>query len=304
MESKTFIFGIVGLIIAVGGAILVHSFQLESAKTELRRKQADVAALRQSISLAKDTVEQNAARVEQYRATVADHMAKKQEVDEVDREVTKQTRMLESAKAKWDVNVQLMTDALEQVRHAFRNESIPEIPLKIGESLKNCRFMNCKEGSAVFQHSSGTARLTSAQLPPELNDRLRPNFPPTLQLPKDPDASVPLSQTLAALPPSTLTDSGPVNEALSTPTPVPAANIPAASPAAQAAAAKAAAIADLKTQIRSTWTQKLAYEQMMKETSSPTEIAKSKDAANALQLQVDRMVKEIKQLESELQRGK
>ena len=136
MESKRS-FWHRGLIIAAGGAVVVYSFQLESSKVDLRRKQADVAACGNPFPWLKTPLRKTRPGVEQYRATVADHMAKNSRW----RKWTgshEAHRLLESAKAKWDVNVQLMQEALDQVRREFRNESIPEIPLKIGEPLKNC----------------------------------------------------------------------------------------------------------------------------------------------------------------------
>ncbi len=310
MESKSLIFGIVGLVIAGGAAVVVSSFQLESLKAEVRFKQAEVAAARQGIALAKDTLGKNTAKMDVLRAS-SGRIANAERVTEgFTAELAKQTKMLESAKAKWEVNVQMMQEAVEQARLAFRNTVIPELPLKNGESLKDCKFTGLKDNNALFQHNTGTARLTSAQLPPPIADRLRMDLKLTLELPPDPDVVQPLPETSVAGTPATTTNAAPVEE--TPPDPVPSA--PPTGLTNDAKYARQTEINNLKTQIATAKAQRLAFIKAAQEaddkfysariqgrSSSQSAIRdKAQASAVALQSQIDAAQAKIRQLELEL----
>ncbi len=203
METKGIVFGIVGLVIAAGGAVVIYSFQHESLKTDVRRKKAEVAALEQNIASAKDAIDSNNAQMDAILNRANVEQSNDRSREKLEMELTKQTKLLETAKGKWELNAQIMQEALVEGRAAFRKEMVPEIPLKTGESLKSCQFSGVKDGMALFQHSDGMARLTAVQLPPALADRLRPSFNLQIELPPDPDvvvevAPVPASPEVSA----------------------------------------------------------------------------------------------------------
>jgi hypothetical protein len=310
MESKSLIFGIVGLVIAGGGAIVVSSFQLESLKADVRFKQAEVAATRQGIAIAKDTLGKNTAKMDVLRAS-SGRIANAERVSEgLSAELAKQTKMLESAKAKWEANAQMMQEAVEQARLAFRNTVIPELPLKNGESLKDCKFTGIKENNALFQHNSGTARLTSAQLPPPIADRLRPDLKLTLALPPDPDVIQPLPEPSVTGTPTTGSSATPAEE--TPPEPVPTA--PATGLTSDAKYARQTAINSLKTQIAAQEAQRAGFLRAAKEANDKYNSArilgrstsqsairdKAQASADSLQSQIDAAQARIRQLELEL----
>jgi predicted RNase H-like nuclease (RuvC/YqgF family) len=299
MESKTIVFGIVGLVLAGGAAAVVLSFQREGLKTDLRRKQADVQALEHTILQSKETISKNEHRIEQYRASATAHLANKQAADEMERSVARQAKALEAAKAKWELNVQMMQEALAAVRLAFRNQVVPSIPMKNGDALKDCRFNAIKEGMALFQHSAGTARLNSTQLPPELADRLRPNFPPPLSLPQDPEAPQAETNALAGQPKAA--QGIPTAPSVDTQTiPPPPPNLP--TPLVESFNAKQNALVELKSQISATQLQISAYQQLSNQATSATEKQKVAAALRSLQSQINEAESQIKKLQVELQR--
>ena len=198
MESKSIIFGAIGLVIGGGGLIVVHSFSLESIKSDVKRKQADVAAIRQSLKTAQEVLDRNNERIAELKTSGFSLQEQKQVVEDLDRDVAKYTKLVASGKEQWTANVQELQQAIDQVRFAFRNQIVPEIAQKTGEPLKDCRFSSYRDGGVTVQHNTGSARLTADQLPAELADRLRLNFGPTLQLPPDPDDKSNLLQTTNA----------------------------------------------------------------------------------------------------------
>jgi hypothetical protein len=315
MESKSLIFGIVGLVIAGGGAIVVSSFQLESLKADVRRKQVEVTAARQAIHQAKDTLERNTSKLELLRTSAGRIVTAERATEGLTADLAKHTKMLESAKAKWDINVQMMQEAVEQARLAFRNTVTAELPLKNGETLKDCKFVGIKDGNALFQHNTGTARLTAAQLPPPIADRLRLETVLTLDLPPDPDTITPLPQIAKGgplpLPVGSSTGATPEEEL---PPPAPAAVTPPPGMTNDARFAIKTTINNLRTQIANAETQRAAFLQAAREADTKFRSARIqgrsssqsviRDKANAsaatLQSQIDAANAQIRKLELDL----
>ncbi len=307
MESKSIIFGICGLVLAGGGGIVVQSIQAESLKADVHRKEAEVNALRQGLVNSKSRLTQNQERLAKTTSTTAAHLAQNQEQEELEREVSKQTRALESAKGKWDVDVQMMLDARTELCEQYKNQVIPSIPLKTGEALKDCRIMGIKDGTLLVQHSAGTARLTAAQLNPKLQDLFRLDFSPILTLPPDPDAPK-ASHDPATDPLASLKNMPPPEPKIEPP--------PSLNPAAGAAyVAKQQAINNLRAQIASANNQIDLFRQQASDADTKFADARTKGrissqsgirdkaltAVTGLQNQINGMEAQIQNLELEIQ---
>ena len=203
MDSRTIIIGIVTLVIGGGGMIVINSFTVESLKADLRSKEAQIESIQESIKRSHDERDRTNAKIEDLQQASFDIQSKQKAVESLEKEVAAKSKVLEQGKAQWTASVQEMQKSIEQVRFAFRNQIVPEIPLKAG-SIKDCRFASYRDGSVTVQHNTGASKLTADQLPPEIAARLRVNFNPTLNIPVDPDAPAVVAET-----PTTTTSSTP-----------------------------------------------------------------------------------------------
>ena len=314
METKAIIFGAVAIVIGGGGAIVVNSFMKESLKADVRAKSADVAAVRQGLAMAENVLQRHTDKLDELQKGAGRGAAATKAAEDLTSQVAKLEKQVESAVAKWDVNVQMMQEAVEQARSAFRNEVINEIPLKNGETLKDCKFVGIKEGNCLFQHSTGTARLLPAQLPAELADRLRPDLALNLQVPPDPSAPAP------SLPASVATADPGVTPVPESPPPDAEPTIPAAAPSpdagkmAEARNTRLAMVARLRSQVATARTQRQAYldearianakfrdARLLGRSSSQSAIRdKAQAAADTLAGQIAQAEAQIAQLETEL----
>jgi predicted nucleic acid-binding Zn-ribbon protein len=316
------VLAVIGLLAASGGSYGLHEYKLQSKKDEIALKQADLDAMNATLAKTQTNLEDNEAAMAKEQTVVKEHYAKIHSVEATEAEVAAQARLLEAAKGKWEVNVQMMTEAMEIVRKAYKAQPPATIAAKGGESYQECTFQTCKDGVAVFLHKSGMARLTGAQLTPELNDRLRPNFNPQLQLPPDPDAATPteLAKTNMAELPGYDATAHPDTDIppFSQPAPgnAPAGQTPRA-PQAQPApkqdipmgkgedvyVAKRSAYESARGQVNAAESQIAAYQNNFNASNDPKEKQKIQEALKSLRKQLQDAKKKALQLESELRGG-
>ena len=190
MDPKSLGIGLIALIIGGGGLLLITSLTTESLKTDLRRKQAEVTSLRQSIESAEqmnlqNEVQSNLLR-DQFRS-----------VDELEQQVAQASAALDLAKNQWERVSHQMDLAIKQVRQAFRKQTVPKLPQAIGEPLLDCHFVAFTEDLVTVEHSTGISKFTANKLPPNIAARLRLGYKPTLRLaeasPRNPELGDPIS---------------------------------------------------------------------------------------------------------------
>lgn len=66
-----------------------------------------------------------------------------------------------------------MNQAIAKVRRESVGMSFPELTLAGGTTLKNAQIQKVEEEEVIIQHSEGVKRAKSADLPPDLKDRMR-----------------------------------------------------------------------------------------------------------------------------------
>lgn len=189
MDARTLVFGLLGVIVVGAGAILVNAFAVESTKTELRNARAQLQAAHLNVEDTQQSIDQTAERMRELRERETAARTLTDSVAGMESEIAKLTRLIDGAKGKFEAQHDMMKTAIQQVRDSYRNKPIPEIPLKLGAPLKDCNISGYKDDVVSFVHSTGTARLTSAQLPPDLADRLRVGWNPVLKI--SPESSAP-----------------------------------------------------------------------------------------------------------------
>jgi hypothetical protein len=68
--------------------------------------------------------------------------------------------------------------SIERARNELVGTTLSEVALSSGQRLKNAKIQSLDEEITVFQHSEGVSKIPTAELPAEIQDRLRYGFNP------------------------------------------------------------------------------------------------------------------------------
>ncbi|MES2594961.1 MAG: hypothetical protein V4662_06490 [Verrucomicrobiota bacterium] len=72
----------------------------------------------------------------------------------------------------------VFASAISRARNEIQGVLLPEVTLTTGVRLRNAKIQSLDENITVFQHSEGVTKVPTANLPADLQDRLRYGFTP------------------------------------------------------------------------------------------------------------------------------
>ncbi len=189
---------ICALILCGAGGIFSSQFDALSLKNELRRQEAATMGLKADNAALKDTLTKNADSIAKMKQEVSDHVKELDVIAAVEQGIPAQEKALEQAKEQWQKQFDSMQTCIRSGREAMMKKDIPELKVKGGNILANCKLVFGKNGNISWQHSTGIARLPSSQLPPDIADQVRLDALPSLSILPDPAMPVAASEPAPA----------------------------------------------------------------------------------------------------------
>jgi type II secretory pathway pseudopilin PulG len=191
MEIRTAGWSIAVIIIGGVGYLIMESFNELSLKNDLRAQSTALRELKTATEQHDKRLFDAEKEISMIREETESLNKDTEMMKGVEAALPKLKSDLEAAQRDWQSKADSMKTTLAQVREKFKDVLVPQIPLKNGTILTDCKLQMGKDGSVNFVHSAGVAKLSYSQLPLELADRLRPGWQPTLSLLPDPEALTP-----------------------------------------------------------------------------------------------------------------
>jgi hypothetical protein len=140
---------------------------------DVKSKRTEVEAERVLLANAKADRDTMVSKVDAARAELDPVEKKANDYDRLTGEKATLGEKITSLESERDTLKQQLDEAVQKVRLAYIGKTIPELRLENGMVLRDVKLQRIGESEVGVAHAGGMARLSTADLPPNLRDILR-----------------------------------------------------------------------------------------------------------------------------------
>lgn len=167
MDAKIIIYGFCLVAIIAGASFWSYTMGIDEA-------QKDVFSARQQLAVAEDSIKQAKAWLSARKEAAA--LISAAAIIEKDNEALRGE--IAAVRSKRRDVAKVFVSTIERGRNEFVGITLPELTLSTGAKFRNAKIQSLDSEITVLQHSEGVSKVSTTELPAEIQDRLRYGFNP------------------------------------------------------------------------------------------------------------------------------
>jgi hypothetical protein len=167
MDAKVIIYGFCLVAIIAGASFWSYTMGIDEA-------QKDVFSARQQLAVAEESIKQAQAWLSARKEAAA--LISAAAIIEKDNEALRGE--IATVRTKRRDVAKVFVSTIERARNEFVGITLPELTLSTGARFRNAKVQSFDSEITVLQHSEGVSKVSTTELPPEIQDRLRYGFNP------------------------------------------------------------------------------------------------------------------------------
>ncbi len=167
MDAKIIVYGSCLVAIFCGATFWSFTMEIDEVQKDVFSARQQLAVTEESLKKAKAWL---AARKEAAALVLAAAIIEKQNE-------TLRNEISTILAQRSDVS-KVYTSSIERARNELVGTTLPEVKLASGTKFTNAKIQSLDSEITVIHHSGGVSKVPTADLPPEIKDRLRFGFNP------------------------------------------------------------------------------------------------------------------------------
>jgi hypothetical protein len=167
MDAKIIVYGFCLVAIICGASFWSYTMGIDDA-------QKDVFSARQQLAVIEDSMKQAKGWLKARKEAAA--LISAASIIEKENEALRNE--IASIRGQRRDVAKVYTSSIERARTEFVGTTLPEVSLASGTRFRNAKIQSLDSEITVIHHSEGVSKVPTADLPPEIQDRLRYGFNP------------------------------------------------------------------------------------------------------------------------------